>query len=55
MNGDNKSAAALDEAIARVVADALRRVRYGTVTLTIHDGRVTEIDTTERTRLPPTK
>jgi hypothetical protein len=33
------------------VLRALREVRYGTVQLTIHDGRVVEIQKTERIRL----
>ena len=36
------------ERIARVVAE----LRYGTVEITIHDGRVVQIERTEKIRLP---
>jgi hypothetical protein len=45
----------LDESVARILADALRRVRFGTISLTIHDGHVVEVDETRRTRLSTTK
>ncbi len=32
------------------VAEALARLRYGTVQLTIHDGKVVQVDVTERRR-----
>jgi len=32
------------------VAEALDRVRYGVVQLTVHDGRVMQVDVTERRR-----
>jgi hypothetical protein len=32
------------------VADALSRLRYGAVHLTVHDGRVVQLDVTERQR-----
>ncbi len=47
--------APLDESVARLVADALRGLRFGTILITVHEGRVTTIDTTHRTRLPVTK
>lgn len=34
-----------------VVSDALSRLRYGAIQLTVHDGRVMQIDVTERKRL----
>lgn len=48
-----ETAPALDERIARLVAEALRRVRWGTVTLTLRDGVVVQIEQLERTRLVP--
>lgn len=38
------------EALA-VVTDALSRLRYGAIQLTVHDGKVMQIDVTERKRL----
>ncbi len=32
------------------VADALNRLRYGTIQLVVHNGQVTQIDVTERQR-----
>lgn len=34
-----------------VVGDALSRLRYGAIQLTVHDGKVMQIDVTERKRL----
>lgn len=34
----------------KVVAEALDRLRYGVVHLTIHDGKVMQVDVTERRR-----
>lgn len=34
-----------------VVHDALARLRYGAIQLTVHDGKVMQIDVTERKRL----
>lgn len=34
-----------------VVNDALAKLRYGAIQLTVHDGKVMQIDVTERKRL----
>lgn len=34
----------------RVVAEALERLRYGAVQLTVHDGKLMQVDVTERRR-----
>jgi hypothetical protein len=34
----------------RAVADALARLRYGVIQLTVHDGKLMQIDVTERRR-----
>lgn len=34
-----------------VVGEALSRLRYGAINLVIHDGKVVQIDVTERKRL----
>ena len=34
----------------QLVSDALDRLRYGAIQLTVHDGRLVQIDVTERTR-----
>jgi len=38
-------------AALEAVGDALARLRFGAVHLTVHDGKVVQIDVTERTRL----
>jgi len=39
--------------LLREVALALRSIRYGSVTLTVHDGRIVELNKTERVRKGP--
>jgi hypothetical protein len=34
----------------RVVADALGHLRYGVIQLTVHDGKLMQVDVTERRR-----
>jgi len=34
----------------RVVADALDRLRFGVIQLTVHDGKLMQVDVTERRR-----
>jgi hypothetical protein len=36
----------------RVVQQKVESLRYGVVQLIVHDGRVTQIERTEKTRLP---
>lgn len=40
----------LHHATLTAVADALARLRYGAVHLTVHDGKVVQLDVTERQR-----
>lgn len=35
------------------VAEALQSLRYGSVLVTVHEGRVVQIDVTEKRRLKP--
>jgi hypothetical protein len=35
-----------------IVRERVHALRYGTVQIVIHEGRVTQVDSTERTRLP---
>lgn len=41
-----------DDTLRRVI-DALRGLRYGAVAITVHDGRVVQIERTEKLRLAP--
>jgi hypothetical protein len=38
-----------------LVRSKVRDLRYGVVQLVVHDGRVTQIERTERTRLEPVR
>lgn len=38
-----------------VVREKVEGLRYGVVQLTVHDGRVTQIERTEKTRLPASR
>jgi len=40
----------IQQATLAAVADALTRLRYGAVHLTVHDGKVVQLDVTERQR-----
>ena len=41
---------ATERELLREVAIALRSIRYGSVVLTVHDGRIVEMNKTERIR-----
>lgn len=43
---------ALSEAPLDTVVEALSRLRYGAIQLTVHDGRLVQVDVTERRRFP---
>jgi hypothetical protein len=59
-HGDRPKAATLDQLDRathadlpehlRVVAEALERLRYGVIQLTVHDGKLMQVDVTERRR-----
>lgn len=42
----------IDPAKWNIVRDALSRLRFGSIQLTVHEGRLVQIDITEKTRLP---
>ncbi len=48
----SQAASQIEESIASV-REALYALRYGTVTITVHEGRVVQIDVTEKKRLKP--
>ncbi|MCM2357324.1 MAG: YezD family protein [Geobacteraceae bacterium] len=41
----------LDGELTRILREALRTIRFGTVTLVIQDGRVIQVDKSEKFRL----
>lgn len=46
------SRAGTDPAKWTLIRDALERLRFGSIQLTVHEGKLVQIDVTERTRLP---
>ena len=55
MNADSHSLtpAAAEPAWVAIVREKVAGLRYGVVQLVVHDGRVTQIERTEKTRLAP--
>lgn len=49
---DHPLPASAEPAWLAVVRQKVEALRYGVVQLVVHDGRVTQVDCTERTRLP---
>ena len=49
MTNDTQALRNLEESLARV-REALQELRYGQIALTVHDGRVVQIDVTEKKR-----
>jgi len=49
---DSAVASQIEQSVASV-REALSGLRYGTVSLTVHEGRVVQIDVTEKKRLKP--
>jgi hypothetical protein len=49
IQSDNRPEAVADIAL-QAVADATRRLRFGTIQLTVHDGKIVQLDVTERQR-----
>lgn len=39
-------------AALKLVTEALQRLRYGAIQLTVHEGRLVQVDVTERSRFP---
>jgi len=42
--------AVVDQVKANLILSTLKDIEYGSVTITIHDGMITQIDKTEKTR-----
>lgn len=40
----------MDDAVVAAILGAIRRVRHGAVTVTVQDGRVVQIEVTEKRR-----
>ncbi|WP_378574964.1 YezD family protein [Neobacillus cucumis] len=42
--------AVVDQERTKVILEALKNIEFGSITITIHDGTITQIDRTEKTR-----
>ena len=49
---DRNEREATAAAALKLVTDALQRLRYGAIQLTVHEGRLVQVDVTERSRFP---
>lgn len=41
----------LEDAVVAAILEAARGMRFGQITATVHDGRIVQVDRTERRRL----
>jgi len=51
--GKDNAVSGPEEALA-AIRDCLQRIRFGSIALTIHDGRIVQLDVTEKRRLVST-
>ncbi|MBT2737344.1 YezD family protein [Bacillus sp. ISL-7] len=47
--------AIVDQAKAKYILSTLKGMEYGSVVITVHDGTITQIDKTEKTRFAQNK
>ncbi|MDB5669446.1 MAG: putative small protein [Alphaproteobacteria bacterium] len=45
-----RPAAPVDEAV-RAIVDSINRIRFGSIAITLHEGKVVQLDITEKRRL----
>ena len=50
LNGGQDNAISLPPMLLRELVEALRSIRYGTIELVIHDGRVVQLERREKVR-----
>ena len=43
-----------EEEILKAILDAMRSIRYGSVQIVLHDGKVVQVETVEKVRFPRT-
>ncbi len=53
-NGGNPQRDAVQEEIGRRIIEALRGLRFGSVEIVVHDGKVVQFERRERVRMSPT-
>ncbi|MGM0920328.1 MAG: YezD family protein [Bacillota bacterium] len=45
----------INESKVQQILTALKKINYGSVLITIHDGEITQLDSTEKSRFSKTK
>lgn len=51
LNGHSLSVVQPADDALSVIADSLRRIRFGSIAVTVHEGKVVQLDITEKRRL----
>jgi len=51
LKGQNRSGPSPTEAALATIREYLENVRFGSIALTIHDGRIVQLEVTEKRRL----
>jgi hypothetical protein len=54
-NREEKRMATINETKVQQIITALKKINYGSVLITIHDGEITQLDSTEKSRFSKTK
>lgn len=55
LDSESKSHSTFSPAWLEIVRENVESLRYGVVQIVVHDARVTQIERTEKTRLPSTQ
>ena len=53
MSADSASVSESDSRWLEIVREKVRGIRFGSVQITVHDGRVTQVEAIEKTRIAP--
>lgn len=48
----NKDAALLNESVLKELFESAKKLKFGQILITVHDGRIVQIDKTEKIRFP---
>ncbi|RKM58354.1 MULTISPECIES: YezD family protein [unclassified Butyrivibrio] len=40
----------VDEALLESIVESIKSIQYGTITITVHDGKVTQLETSRKQR-----
>jgi hypothetical protein len=48
----NKDAVLLNDAVLKELFESAKKLKFGQILITVHDGRIVQIDKTEKIRFP---